>query len=118
MQEGDSDASERTNAMPLESQLRGCILPHDQTEVIFAISSVSTCACATGDLEQVEAHKLGVHLCTCLALTIPITYEDMYNFEGTSNGRNGYSGGMQGCRVRYLAAPAGPALLLFSFAHG
>ena len=46
MQEGDSDASERTNAMPLESQLRGCILPHDQTEVIFAISSVSTCACA------------------------------------------------------------------------
>ena len=72
----------------------------------------------TGDLEQVEAHKLGVHLCTCLALTIPITYEDMYNFEGTSNGRNGYSGGMQGCRVRYLAAPASPALLLFSFAHG
>jgi hypothetical protein len=46
LQEGDSDASERTNAMPLESQLRGCILPHDQTEVIFAISSVSTCACA------------------------------------------------------------------------
>ena len=76
------------------------------------------CSDDTGDLEQVEAHKLGVHLCTCLALTIPITYEDMYNFEGTSNGRNGYSGGMQGCRVRYLAAPASPALLLFSFAHG